>query len=139
VYERKVISRLLAAPATLIHGELYPSNVVVGGVSVDGTMTDCDVRICPVDWESAAAGPALLDLAAITTGDWTDADRDQIIAAYRHAAGGRVGWDDFDRDLAACSLQLAIQWLGWFVGHEPPPWQRRNWIEEAEAAAQRLA
>lgn len=140
VYDREVIDRLAAAAPTVIHGELYPSNVIVGGAKADGTFARDGVRVCPVDWESAATGPALVDLAALSTGDWSAADRERIIAAYRDtAAAGGLRWDDFDRDLAACSLQLAVQWLGWFVDHEPPPWQRRNWTEEAEAAAEQLA
>ena len=43
----EVVEDLLSRPATLLHGELYPSNVLVD-----------DGRVCPVDWELAGAGPA---------------------------------------------------------------------------------
>src|SRR5262249_22594106 len=55
------IRRLLAMPQTLIHGEYYPCNIVVHGVARG-------LRVCPVDWEMAAFAPALVDLAALTTG-----------------------------------------------------------------------
>lgn len=140
VYDRHVVDRLASATRTVIHGEMYPSNVIIGGANADGTFDADGLRVCAVDWESAASGPALLDLAALTTGDWSSADRERMITAYRDAAAaGGFRWEQFDHDLAACSLQLAIQWLGWFVDHDPPPWQRRNWIEEAESAAERLA
>ena len=48
-------------PATFIHGEFYPSNVLVG--PPPGA-----AAICPIDWEVAAVGPGLVDLAALTTG-----------------------------------------------------------------------
>ena len=53
----EVVEDLLSRPATLLHGELYPSNVLVD-----------DGRVCPVDWELAGAGPAVVDVAAITRG-----------------------------------------------------------------------
>ena len=60
--------RLLALPVGFIHGELYPSNVLVG---------ERTGRICAVDWEMAGIGPLLLDLAALTSGAWTQrAQRD---------------------------------------------------------------
>jgi thiamine kinase-like enzyme len=31
-------------------------------------------RVCPVDWEMAAVGPGLIDLAALTAGWWTAHD-----------------------------------------------------------------
>ena len=44
------MDRLVRLPRTLIHGELYPSNVIVGR----GHHRE---RVCPVDWEMAALGP----------------------------------------------------------------------------------
>jgi aminoglycoside phosphotransferase (APT) family kinase protein len=139
VYDRYVIDRLTAAPVTVIHGEMYPSNVVVGGARPDGTLDPNGVRICPVDWETAAAGPALLDLAAITTGDWSDDVRRRLVDAYVEGSGANGDTSvDVDLGLAACRAQLAVQWLGWFVDHSPPPWQARGWLDEALHAAERL-
>lgn len=137
VYRSTAIDRLVAAPPTLVHGELYPSNVIIGGAQLDGTLPDVGRRICPVDWETAGVGPALLDLAALTTGDWTADARDAMVDAY-HETSGAVPGDDFEMELASCQLQLAVQWMGWFVGHAPPPWHARSWIDEAERAASRI-
>ena len=63
-YERAV-ERLVRLPSTLIHGEFYASNIVV-----QETTERC--RICPVDWETAAVGPGLIDLAALTSGAWSE-------------------------------------------------------------------
>ena len=58
-----VVDRLAALPTTLVHGELYASNVLVA-----------EGRVCAVDWELAGVGPGVLDVAALTTG-WPDPER----------------------------------------------------------------
>lgn len=111
------IDRLTALPRTLVHGELYPSNVLVGenGVTV-------------VDWEMAALGPGVIDLAALVTG-W-DADSAAAI-------GDAFGPCD-PADVAAARLVLALQWLGWSDSWDPPGEHRRDWLAEARAAAEAL-
>jgi hypothetical protein len=112
------VERLLAEPATVIHGEFYPSNVLVSGA-----------RVCPVDWEMVAAGPGVVDLAALVTG-WDEETAGLIVAAY-----GNVQADV----MAAARLHLALRWLGWSPGWSPPPEHRRDWRTEALEAAERLA
>jgi aminoglycoside phosphotransferase (APT) family kinase protein len=111
------IGRLAALPPTLVHGELYPANLLVA-----------ERRVAAVDWEMAAAGPGVIDLAALVTG-WEGGARSAIVAAYG-------GTDDLD--LVAAELVLAIQWLGWSEAWEAPPSQRRDWLAEARAAARAL-
>lgn len=115
--------RLLRLPRAVIHGELYPSNVVVAGK-----------RVCFLDWETAALGPPLLDLAALTSGPgWSEAQRVAIVAAY--AAKAEVD----PRDLDACRLVVAVQWLGWSATWSPPAPQRHDWLAAAREAAGALA
>jgi Phosphotransferase enzyme family len=114
---RVAIDRLVALPCTLIHGELYPSNVIVAGHTIS-----------PVDWETAALGPGVIDVAALMTG-WDSARARQIADAY----GGVE-----PVDVAAARLLLALQWLGWSRDWEPPPEHRRDWVAEAHAAAREL-
>jgi Phosphotransferase enzyme family len=111
------VERLLALPTTVIHGELYASNVLVSGS-----------RVCIVDWETAALGPGLIDVAALTTG-WGDDKRAAIAEAY-----GNVSADDLD----CCRLHLAVRWLGWSRDWNPPPEHRRDWLREALDIAARL-
>jgi Phosphotransferase enzyme family len=106
---------------TLLHGEFYPSNVLVAGELPD-------LRVCPVDWEMAATGPALIDVAALTTG-WDDAQQRHLLAAY-----GNVDETALDR----CRLHLAVQWIGWAPGWTAPAQHAHDWIGEALAAAGRL-
>jgi aminoglycoside phosphotransferase (APT) family kinase protein len=126
-YDR-VVGRLLALPVTLTHGEFYPSNVLIepgGG------------RVCPVDWETAAVGPGLLDLAALTAGDWTDAQRRALVAAYREVLPGGSE-DELLTDLDYCRLHSAVQWAGWSTDWSPPPECARDWLEDALALAASL-
>lgn len=123
------IEELLALSKTVIHGEFYASNVLVVG---DGA----DPRVCPVDWELAAAGPGLVDLAALISGGWGDADREAIVSAYR-AAIGPATFSARQLDLAR--LHLAVQWLGWAEpSWKPPAEQRQDWLGEALILAERL-
>jgi aminoglycoside phosphotransferase (APT) family kinase protein len=129
----EVVERLVALPVTFIHGEFYPSNVLVARTK--GTL-----RLCPVDWEMAAVGPGPMDLAALTAGNWTDEQKAAIAWAYYSTltpAADRLP-DSFLAALDLCRLHLAIQLLGWSPHWAPPPEYARNWLEEALRIANRL-
>ena len=70
----EAIAPLASLPRTFVHGELYPSNVLV-------VRDDRDPRVCPIDWEMAAIGPGLVDLAALV-GGWDPPERERLVAAY---------------------------------------------------------
>jgi Ser/Thr protein kinase RdoA (MazF antagonist) len=124
-----VLEGLLELPKTVIHGEFYASNVLVVG---EGRTP----RICPVDWELAASGPGLVDLAALVSGGWGEEDREAIVSAYRSVAGA-VAFSQDQLDLAR--LHLAIQWLGWAPpSWTPPDGQRHDWLGEALGLAEGL-
>lgn len=123
-----VIDRLLALPVTLIHNEFYPSNVLI---ERRGT----SVRVCPVDWEMAARGPALIDLAALTAGKWSGQERSSIVTAYVEARQGSMDTANLRSELACCRLVLALRWLGWSQEWEPPPEHAQDWVRVAVAAA----
>ena len=132
-----VTEQLAALAPTFIHGEFYPSNVLVQ----QGGRTP---RVCPIDWEIAAVGPGLLDLAALSVGKWTDAERAGLAVAYRAAAApvaetaSHLSDDEFERALDFARLHLAVQWLGWEPGWEPPAEHRHDWLGEALTLAERL-
>jgi hypothetical protein len=111
------LARLKRLEPAFVHGELYPSNVLVAGE-----------RICPVDWEMAGIGPPLLDVAALTAGQ-PRVDFERIVRAY-----GAID----ARDLAAARLVLAVQWLGWSPAWTAPLEHATDWAAEARAAAQEL-
>jgi Ser/Thr protein kinase RdoA (MazF antagonist) len=126
-YDR-VIDHLLDLPMSLIHGEFFPSNVILRP-SGQGW------EICAVDWEMAAVGPGLIDLAALTAGDWTADQKRKLIGAYGEALRAASGWSPSIPELfeavAYCQLHLSIQLLGWASDWSPPKRHTQNWLGEA--------
>lgn len=122
-YDR-VIDRLLSLPSTVIHGEFYPSNVIMTRVP-DG------VRPCPIDWEMASIGPGVLDLAALMAGEWRDQDRRDMTAAYIAGSGAQTTLDDLFEAAQYAHIHLAVQWLGWFGRRRAPEIQTRDWLRDA--------
>jgi aminoglycoside phosphotransferase (APT) family kinase protein len=128
-----VVDRLSALPGTLLHGEFYVSNVLVQEAGAA-------VRVCPVDWEMAALGPGLIDLAALTAGRWTDGQKAALACEYYAArAGDGAPLETFWEALACCRLHLAVQWLGWSRAWSAPPEHAWDWLEEAMGLAEKLA
>ena len=130
-YDR-VVERLVALERTFIHGEFYASNILVA-------QTGGPRRVSPVDWEMAALGPGLIDLAALISG-WSDPNRRAIALAYHVAlpVAGRATVDAFLEALDYCQLQIAVQWLGWARAWSPPADHAQDWLAESVRLAARL-
>ena len=77
-YER-VAAPLAQGPHTLVHGEFYCTNILF---QPNGT----GVRICPYDWETAALGCGILDLAYLTH------QRNQLVDSSRLVHAYLEGW-----------------------------------------------
>ncbi|HEX5593766.1 MAG TPA: phosphotransferase [Solirubrobacterales bacterium] len=132
----QVVEALCALPRTVLHGEFYASNVLVASDFEHSPVgRKSDARVAPVDWELAAAGLGLTDLAALVSG-WPRAEREAIATAY----AAEPGVSPFEsRDLDFARLQVAIQWLGWAPPEwEPPEGRRHDWLGEAVALAEEL-
>jgi aminoglycoside phosphotransferase len=117
-------------PATVVHGDLFPSNVVVDGR-----------RVAVVDWELAGVGPALRDLATLVSGRWTNARRRALALAYRTEAalvGPVEDLETFEADLDLARLHLALCWLGSSPQWVPPVEHRHDWFGEARHLAWRI-
>lgn len=131
-----VVKRLVGMPRTIIHGEFYPSNILIGRKR--------GVRICPLDWEMAALGPGLVDLATLSAG-WAAPTARAMARAYFAEVEGKDSSvpvrlpKDFSTDLACCQLHMAIRMLGWSNHWVPPARQARNWLVEAQRLSERLA
>ena len=130
----EVIASLVVLPRTFVHGELYPSNVLV-------VRDERPLRVCPVDWEMAAIGPAPIDLAALV-GGWGEPERRRLVAAYLSGLPEGItvipNSETLDTDLARCRLHLALQWLGWSTDWRPPPEHAHDWVGEALMLVQEL-
>lgn len=79
-YER-LVEVLARQPRTLVHGSFRPQNILVA--DRDGSR-----RICVVDWEHAALGSVLYDLAFISQG-FRAAELDALVGAWRREAEAR--------------------------------------------------
>ena len=133
-YDR-IVNRLLSLPQTLIHGEFYPSNVILRGQGLAK-------RICPIDWEVAAVGPGVIDLAALTSGNWS-LDQKRILVEAYHAAlnaepDGPPSIEELLEIVDYCQIHLAVQWLGWASDWSPPQSHAQDWLAEAVGLGERL-
>ena len=129
-----VVQGLAALPATFIHGEFYASNILI-------QRGDGDLRVAPIDWENAAVGPGVIDLAALTTGSWSADERKRIASGYLEQAtalGRDANRDELLRELELARLHLAVQWLGWEPTWLAPAEHRHDWLAEALAIARAL-
>ncbi len=131
----QVVERLLALPVTLIHGEFYGNNVLI-------QETAGQLRVCPVDWETTALGPGLLDLAALISGGWTEEEKRAMALAYYDNLVPNNGWapavEDFLFALDCCRLHIAAQWLGWSEQRPSASYQRHHWLGEALLVGERV-
>lgn len=126
-----VAERLARLPSTFIHGEFYPSNILI---------RDDTGAVCPVDWEMAAIGPGVIDLAALTTG-WPPADVLTLTRTYQDVSRGASGGESIDELtelLDWCRLHLAVQWLGWSRNWTAPTEHRHDWFGDVRVLARRL-
>jgi aminoglycoside phosphotransferase (APT) family kinase protein len=92
----RIVRPLAGASAVVVHGELYPSNVLVS-------------RGTPfvVDWESAGRGAGEIDLATLLMGRWSERIRSAARSAYasrRWEAG--APYDHVRTSAAATSYAL---------------------------------
>lgn len=119
------ISNLTRAPAVMLHGDYYPSNILAG------------TRVRALDFELAGLGPAALDLAALLTG-LEQPLADAALDAYRSRMGDAQAGEGLEWLLPCARLHLAVRWLGWMPERRPPVHQRFDWVHEAHAAAAAL-
>jgi Phosphotransferase enzyme family len=91
-------------PATLVHGDVHPGNV----------LADAD-RATLIDWGSSRVGPAALDLANLVSADSPSVARyagtwERVTAEPLPAAVIELGYQ-------WAALQIPVQYLPWTTGH----------------------
>ena len=128
---RRIIDSLLGEPAAFIHGEFYAANVLVA----PRIRPHAGYVVRPVDWEMAALGPALMDLACLVAGHWSDDERTGVADAYfRERArygDGSSPWRGQLRTLDYCLVHLSVRNLGWARDWAPPRDRAYDWLAEA--------
>jgi hypothetical protein len=123
---------LLETPRTLIHGEFYASNVLAQRCGQA-------LRICPVDWEMAAIGPCILDVAALASGRWSYTQRMGMAEAWCAALPEALRPPDLTAAFTCAQFQIALQWLGWAESWQPHNDHAHDWLAEAREAKCLLA
>lgn len=96
---RDRIPLLLSRVPTCVHGEFTTRNALWA-----------DGRLLPVDWETAAIGPAEIDLAVFSY-DWEPEDLVAMEAAYVERRWGGRPPDDFAETLVAARLYVSLHWI----------------------------
>lgn len=113
-------------PRTVIHGQYFGKNIML-------RPHNQNEELAVIDWETAALGPGAYDLISISSGRWTDRQRQAMWRAYfdqhRIETGCKLDWDDFCAELKEMELYQALEWLAW--------WRNRSvshnfgrWIKE---------
>lgn len=96
----EVVNLLVSSPPTVIHGEYYPRNILVQNGAIR-----------PVDWETAAIGAGVIDLAFLTEGFAKNVVR-QCEVEYQRARWPHSPPSDFMRSLTVARLYGQFRWLG---------------------------
>jgi hypothetical protein len=121
-----VITHLACQPRTLVHGDIFPRNLMV----------QRGRRIRPIDWESAAIGLAAWDLARLLDG-WGE-DRRDLIATYRaefdRFVSTPIDWRSFERTFEYCQLVNEL----WYFQWSPEFCQNSAWVDSALKRMKRL-
>jgi hypothetical protein len=122
-----ITQSLVGMHASLLHGDAFPANVLVGHAE----------RICFVDWELAGRGPSLIDLAALTSGSWTASERELMLNAYAMGLKDVAPTmrRDFGHDFLLCRVLVAVEMVGALRRWEPPSHQRWDWARELSGLA----
>jgi len=127
----EVVASLLDAAPTVIHGQLYPTNVVVDRRGPDW-------RTCVLDWETAAVGSGATDVAALVEGEWDAGARRRLLAAYAAGHGDVGPIDDLEHEVICARIQLCLELLSLPVAFDPPPERARDWLAIAVGLAGEL-
>lgn len=113
-----LVQAVVSQPPVLVHGSYSREQILLDHRTQPP-------RICPVDWETAALGANLFDLAYLADG-FTSPQLDEIIEIYRDQAG-EYGIpipvrDEMVRLLNCYSLHRTMRWLrsagDWGLSHE---------------------
>jgi aminoglycoside phosphotransferase (APT) family kinase protein len=101
-YRESVAAQLQRQPADVVHGELFPANVLyVGGDHP---------TIVVVDWESTAISLPALDLAALTA-RWDPASVQECVREYARARLADLPPAALLDELAVARVHWTLRWL----------------------------
>jgi aminoglycoside phosphotransferase (APT) family kinase protein len=126
-----VVDRLIAQAPSLIHGQLYPANIV---------FHEPTGRVCVLDWETAAIGPPAIDVAALTEGSWSDTERSSLVDVYLATRDGVLTENsrrEFALDVTCARVQLALDFTT-LPREVIPVDMAADWLRQAAELAEML-
>jgi hypothetical protein len=130
-YDR-VVTVMASQPLSLVHGAYVPSQILAGQQAEE-------TRICPIDWELAALGSPLYDLAFFSDG-FQPPMLDRIWEAYRREATSRdvfVPDRETMKGVVDCfRFHKVINWLSQSKERAFPERKVANLVAMAEQFAQ---
>jgi thiamine kinase-like enzyme len=128
-YFTERIRYLSMLPRSVIHGQFFPANVMF-------RPPPATHRVAVIDWETAALGPGVFDLASISSGT----TRERRLALWRAYAdqyqtdtGQEIEWEHFQRECLAGSVFHALEWLVWWAQHPEPSKRLAKFLRELDA------
>ena len=131
-YDR-VVDRMLGQPQSLVHGGYIPWHVLVDAGREPA-------RVCAVDWELAALGSTLYDLALFTDGVESPV-REPIEQAYRDAAAQHhvpvPARPEMQRVMDCFRLHRILDWLSRSVEKQFPERKVAGLVAQAERTGER--
>lgn len=126
--------RVVKFPQSVIHGEYFGKNIMVGLDTQNPVIT-------AIDWETAAFGPSFLDIASLSSGDWSLDEKLRMRKAYFDQYRGQVdsgmSWEEYCCAIDDLELYQAIKWIGWWPGREVAK-QFGRWMNELEKVMSEL-
>ena len=133
-YFTERIEWLSSLPRCVIHGQFFGKNIML-------RPPPATHRIAVIDWETAALGPGLFDLASISSGKWRPEQRlamwQAYLDEYRAATGQPIEWEEFQREFTAVAVFHALDWLVWWSQHPEPSRRFPKFLRELEALLDR--
>jgi thiamine kinase-like enzyme len=113
-YFKENLHLLTASPQTFIHGEYYAKNILLKAGS-----------IYPIDWESAAIGPAEIDFASLVEG-WDEKRINLARKSYFTARwpDGNFSASEFEKKVLLAGIYFFFRWTGEY--DDPAIWLNRT-------------
>jgi thiamine kinase-like enzyme len=125
-----LVAHMVRRPRALVHGDIFPENIHL----------QPGPRVRPIDWESAAVGAPLWDLARLLDG-W-GSDKPALLKAYlaelARQTGARARWAALRQTWRCCAILNVLWHLAWDAGPCADPEFVDSCLREIETVSARL-
>jgi hypothetical protein len=123
---QETVRRLSVMMPTLMHGELFPANVLIAGG-----------KLWFVDWESAGIGAGEIDLAALTSGTWHSSVLSELEDMYASSRWPNGAPGSYRAVVAAARVYIVVT-IAWHEARARPQLRDASLAEQARQLSDRL-